>query len=269
MIFVFKSVLSIFLSSGIDNLPSEVAHILQEIKHRETRTIGIYLLRFSRVFSHLLELQHEIDKDAARYIRHSRCSSVSSPMPMTTMSSFANSTTHPDSPSASSSRAGSVVGTPVRIPTKISASFNEIHELAAEKVALAEKLIELITRTRAKLDVDIFKVRLLQGESPELVAAQASASLNMKPAGLLALTGVTSGINVPSSASASAENFGALGRNPALVISESLRNAMATQPQVEGRSTVPNTSSAISPSANKSMSSFLMQRYSDIQILRA
>lgn len=251
--------LLIYLLSGIDNLPSEVAHILQEIKHRETRTIGIYFLRHVfKISSHILELQHEIDKDAARYIRHSRRSSASSPMPMTTISSFASSTTRPDSPSASSSRAGSVapgIGTPVPIPTKISASFNEIHELAAEKVALAEKLIELITRTRAKLDVDIFKVRLLQGESPELVAAQASASLNVKPAGLLALTGATSGINVSSNASASAENFGALGRNPALVISESLRNAMATQPQVDGRSTAPTTSSASSPSihANKSM----------------
>jgi len=33
-----------FKVSGIDNLPNEVAHILHEIKHRETRTTGNYLL---------------------------------------------------------------------------------------------------------------------------------------------------------------------------------------------------------------------------------
>jgi chromatin modification-related protein YNG2 len=177
-------------------------------------------------------------------------------MPMTTMSSHPNPI--PESPSASPSGGDSVApgsGTPVPIPTKISASFNEIHELAAEKVALAEKLIELITRTRAKLDVDISKVKLLQGEPPALVAAQASASLNMKPAGLMALTGATAAsVNTSSSSSANVDNFGAPGRNPALVISESLRNAMATQPQTEGRNGVSSGSShSASGHANKSM----------------
>src|SRR6266511_3077033 len=55
--------------SGIDNLPNEVSHILQEIKHRDSRTIGaspsfIFVVFVERV----LELQQEIDKDASRYI---------------------------------------------------------------------------------------------------------------------------------------------------------------------------------------------------------
>lgn len=240
-------------------MPSEVAHILQEIKHRETRTIGICLLYFSVIMSKdITELHQEIDKDAARYIRHSRRSSTSTPMPMTTISSSTNPITSlPDSPSASSSRAGSVapsIGTPISIPTKISASYDEIQELAVEKVALAEKLIELITRTRAKLDVDISKVRLLQGDPPDLVAAQASVSLNIKPAGLMALTGLAAAS--VNGASASVESFGAPGKNPALAISESLRNAMTTQ-QGEGRTGLSASSSVASPlvtgNANKSM----------------
>jgi len=132
-----------------------------------------------------------------------------------------------------------------------------MHELAAEKVALAEKLIDLISRTRAKLDVDISRVRLLQGEPPELVAAQASASMNMKPAGLMSLTGIgVGGVSLGTSGMGAVESFGAPGRNPALVISESLRNAMATQPLTEGRNGVATSASAIgSPAghANKSM----------------
>jgi len=42
-VFPQEQLLKIILS-GIDNLPNEVAHILQEIKHRETRTIGIFFL---------------------------------------------------------------------------------------------------------------------------------------------------------------------------------------------------------------------------------
>jgi len=169
-----------------------------------------------------------------RYIKHSRrASSASSAMPMTTMTSMSGSSTPlPESPS--SSRAHSVApqpnGTPIPIPNKISASYTEIHELAAEKCALAERLIEIITRTRAKLDVDIAKVRLLQGDPPELVAAQASATANMKPAGLVALSSVP----LTPVGSIAAEPFGAPGRNPALAISESLRIALANQPLVEG-----------------------------------
>jgi len=72
------------------------------------------------------------------------------------------------------------------------------------------------------------------------------------------LTGVTaSTANISSSASSNIESFGSLGRNPALVISESLRNAMATQPQAETRTGVSVTSSvsniSASGHANKSM----------------
>ncbi|CAA7271140.1 unnamed protein product [Cyclocybe aegerita] len=215
---------------SIDNLPNEVSHILQEIKHRDNRT---------------QELQQEIDKDAAKYIRYARRAS-SSPMPLTTMN-VRGTTPSTSTPSAESpsSRAGSpkAAGAQIAIPDKITASYAEIQELAAEKCALAERLIEIIARTREKLDVDIAKVRLLQGESPEVIAASSVASsLAQKPLVMIGASSVGS--------HASLGGLGVPGSNPALAISESLRNALGMTPAVEvsGRGAVASgVSSAPSP----------------------
>ena len=152
------------------------------------------------------ELQQEIDKDSAKYIRHSRQTSSASASP----------------PSPSSSPVPSLK-TP--IPVKISASYAEIQELATEKCALAQQLIELLSKTRARLDIDIVKVKILQGESPDTptVATRSSAR--------------------PSAAPPSLENFGSIGRNPALAISESLRNAFALTSTVDSPSVSPSVSS--------------------------
>jgi chromatin modification-related protein YNG2 len=96
---------------------------------------------------------------------------------------------------------------------------------------LAEQLIQIINRTRSKLDVDIVKVRTLQGEPPEVIAASITRPL---PSVLPTL---------------GAEAFGAPGRNPALAISESLRNALA--PAVESR--VVSAAASPSPSPSGSM----------------
>ncbi|KAF8800528.1 hypothetical protein BYT27DRAFT_6833664 [Phlegmacium glaucopus] len=183
---------------SIDNLPGEVSHLLQEIRHRESRAV---------------ELQEEIDKDSAKYIRHSRRASSAS--------------TTPPSPSSRTTSSKSIP-----IPTRISASYAEIEELAAEKCALAQRLIELISRTRARLDIDIVKVKLLQGESPETptVATRASRPLVATP---------------------TLENFGAIGRNPALAISESLRNALALTPTADPQVSAPATPTPSSAPATK------------------
>lgn len=165
-----------------------------------------------------VELQQEIDKDSAKYIRHSRRASSAS--------------VTPPSPS---SRAPSPKS--MSIPAKISASYAEIHELAAEKCALAERLIDIITRTRTRLDYDITKVRTLQGDPPEVIAASMAAA--SKPLTVLP--------------SLSTDGLGAPGRNPALAISESLRNALAIPPVVESRPAVaPQTATAASPSPSAS-----------------
>ena len=149
------------------------------------------------------ELQQEIDKDSAKYIRRSRRASSASETPPSPSS-------HPSSPKS----------TP--IPAKISASYAEIQELAGEKCALAQQLIELLSKTRARLDIDIVKVRMLQGENPENAT-------------------VTSRSNRPVVATPGSDTFGTISRNPALAISESLRNALALTPTADPRPQVPSS----------------------------
>ncbi|GLB34861.1 putative chromatin modification-related protein [Lyophyllum shimeji] len=124
---------------SLDNLPHEVNHILQEIRVKEVRA---------------QELQQDIDKDAAKYIRHSVRASTSVP-------------------SSPSSRAPSPKST--ALPGKIDAAYAEINQLSAEKCALAQTLVDLITRTRARLDSDLAKVRILQGETVDYASALGSS----------------------------------------------------------------------------------------------
>ena len=100
------------------------------------------------------------------------------------------------------------------IPQSIATSYAEIDKLAAEKIVLAERLVSLIQRARARLDHDLSIVLVLQGEpAPEI---QTSYS------------------------------FGQGSRNPAERITESLRNAIAI-PEASpapSASAVPPTKSA-------------------------
>lgn len=181
---------------SIDNLPHEVSHLLQEIRHREMRS---------------QELQQEIDKDSARYIRHSlRASSSVPPSP----------TSRAPSPKSS------------LIPDKITSSYEELRELANEKRDLAQRLIDLITRTRVRLDSDLNKVRVLQGD----VGVEYVPSGGLKPISATPLS--------------SFDSMTTAGRNPAQAISESLRNALAT-PLVEVRQSpgLPSTTASASASS--------------------
>ncbi|KAF8898746.1 hypothetical protein BD779DRAFT_1485362 [Infundibulicybe gibba] len=182
---------------SVDNLPQEVAHLLAEIKHKETRAN---------------ELQQEIDKDSARYIRHSiRASAASTPSP--------------------SSRAPSPKS--MLLPAKISESYAQIDNLISEKCILAQRLIDLISMTRARLDADLAKVRILQGDVVETLSSYSPGP----------------GPGTP------ADSYATLGRNPTLQITESLRNALATPSKAELRRS-PGTpalasSASIGPSATK------------------
>ena len=163
----------------------------------------------------VVELQQEIDKDSARYIRHSlRASSSVPPSP----------TSRAPSPKSS------------LIPDKITSSYEELRELANEKRDLAQRLIDLITRTRVRLDSDLNKVRVLQGD----VGVEYVPSGGLKPISAAPLS--------------SFDSMTTAGRNPAQAISESLRNALAT-PLVEVRQspgTPSTTASASVSSATKS-----------------
>ncbi|KAF5332130.1 hypothetical protein D9611_008092 [Ephemerocybe angulata] len=151
---------------SIDNLPNEVSHLLQEIKHRDTRA---------------QELQQEIDKDSTKYIRHSLKAGAPGSIP--------------PSPSAKAAA----------IPGKISAAYAEIQTLCEEKEKLARTLVALVERTRTRLDIELTKVRALQGEPPDY------AGVIPKP--LVGLSGVIDSM-----------------KTPVFAMTESLKNALAGTP---------------------------------------
>ncbi|KAF8501737.1 hypothetical protein F5888DRAFT_1265033 [Russula emetica] len=83
------------------------------------------------------ELLLEITKETSRYIRHSLRSGAT---PLSTKDE--------------------------QIPQKIDQSYTEVDKLAQEKIELAERLGILIQRARTRLDYDLRRVLILQGEDP-------------------------------------------------------------------------------------------------------
>lgn len=83
------------------------------------------------------ELLQDITKETSRYIRHSLRSGAT---PLSTKDE--------------------------QIPQKIDQSYAEVDKLAQEKIVLAERLGTLIQRARTRLDYDLHKVLVLQGEDP-------------------------------------------------------------------------------------------------------
>ncbi|KAJ3487733.1 hypothetical protein NLI96_g3348 [Meripilus lineatus] len=81
----------------------------------------------------------EINKEAAKYIRHSNRTATNNP--------------------------GQELSTKdLAIPQTIKGHYAEIDKLSNEKIQLAERIEQLVNRARARLDHDLNKVLLLQGE---------------------------------------------------------------------------------------------------------
>ncbi|KIM36444.1 hypothetical protein M413DRAFT_13950 [Hebeloma cylindrosporum] len=179
-------------SRGLDNLPSEVQHLLQEIKIKELRC---------------QDLQQDIAKDQSKYIKAAIKHSSTPSTPSST--GQANSRTASPAPVAADPRSKA------HLPARIAASYAEIDTLTNEKVVLAQRIIELVTRTRARLDADLAKVRLLQGESPEDARG-----------GVYLSAGTPIRSSSPYTGSMKREGSVA-GLNPVVQIGESLRSAMA------------------------------------------
>jgi chromatin modification-related protein YNG2 len=55
----------------------------------------------------------------------------------------------------------------MHLPERIASAYAEIAVLDDEKIALAQSLIKLLSLTKARLDVDLVKVKTLQGEPIE------------------------------------------------------------------------------------------------------
>ncbi|KAF9645511.1 hypothetical protein BDM02DRAFT_3189658 [Thelephora ganbajun] len=96
------------------------------------------------------ELQQEVAKEASRYIRHSGRSTPSAPNPKDTA-----------------------------IHEIVKEHYAQIEQLADEKLVLAQRVVDLISRARAKLDHDLSKVLVQQGEDPSVSANPTASSASV------------------------------------------------------------------------------------------
>jgi hypothetical protein len=100
---------------------------------------------------HLPELQQEAGKEASRYIRHSgRSTPGAPPNPKDTA-----------------------------IHETIKDHYAQIEQLADEKLVLAQRVIDLIARARARLDHDLSRVLVQQGEDPNAAVVSAISSVSV------------------------------------------------------------------------------------------
>jgi len=93
------------------------------------------------------ELQQEINKESSKYIRHSL--------------------------RVSGAQAQALSPKDLAIPELVRAHYAEIDKLSDEKIALADRIVRLIARAQVRLEADLQKVMVLQGEEP---VAQPSTS---------------------------------------------------------------------------------------------
>ncbi|KAG6330037.1 hypothetical protein ID866_9052 [Astraeus odoratus] len=159
--------------STLENIPSEVQYLLQELRTKETQS---------------QELQQEIARESHKYIR---CVLRS------------------DTDTSSKEKDKSSPSPPIE---KINTTQQTLARIADEKIALAERIVAILSRKRSRLDYDLARVLALQGE-PDPAAIVAGVAQPFLLSG--------SGIGSTSSA------YVLGGRNPAAQINESLRNAFS------------------------------------------
>ncbi len=125
-------------------LPRFNTSLSRSSTRRPSPKARIYQLTFSNLkleLTWISDLLQEITKETSRYIRHSLRSGA---IPLSTKDD--------------------------QIPQKIDQSYAEVDKLAQEKIQLAERLGTLIQRARTRLDYDMRRVLILQGEDPGLPA---------------------------------------------------------------------------------------------------
>lgn len=104
---------------SLDNLPSEVQHLLAEIRDKENK---------------IADIGSRIQPKMAAYLRHS-------------------------------TRAGGLTPKDALTPEKIAQDQARMAILADEKVACAERIVQLLTRARERLDVDLARALDRTGEA--------------------------------------------------------------------------------------------------------
>ncbi|KAH7912977.1 hypothetical protein BJ138DRAFT_1226481 [Hygrophoropsis aurantiaca] len=165
----------------LDNVPSEVQFLLQEIRTKESRCQAP-LPEIN------IEIQQELARDTHKYIKHSLRS---------------------ESESLAKEKDKPQLQPPI---DKLQRAQQSLATLGAEKIALANRVVEILSRKRGRLEYDLNRVLVLQGEV-DPAAALASA------------TGPVLSANTGAAASGAGYVLG--GRNPVHQINESLRNAFA------------------------------------------
>lgn len=106
------------------------------------------------------------------------------------------------------------------IPARVATLHNELDILSTEKISLASRLVQLLTRVNARLDHDLNRVMMLSGE-------HVTEHYEVRGGYVVGVTPVPSGsttVNIPSANIATG-----LGRvNAAEKVTESLRAALGT-----------------------------------------
>ncbi|TFK55381.1 hypothetical protein OE88DRAFT_611522 [Heliocybe sulcata] len=182
----------------LDNLPNEVQFILAEIKHKETKCE---------------ELNREIHKETSKYLKQSvraTASSSSAPSP-------SPQTPNPAAPSSTS------------LSAKVIASYALLEQLTSEKVALAQRMTDLVARAKARLDHDLARVLVAQGD-----VDPASASLTA------AAAGSTSGFSWATPGPAASSTGAGAGRSAVKEVNDRL-TATITLPEVPNLSAAATT----------------------------
>jgi hypothetical protein len=146
-----------------------------------------------------IEIQHDLTKESSKYVRHA-VRHVSPP------SVGVNGTT-----TTSTGIGTGTAGPEEEQKNKIAAGHAELEKLANERVALAMRIVSLMTRTRTRLDGDLVRIGILQGE----VDKGSTAAV------------VLGGAITPTGSAIGEDVYVMHGRNTAVAISESLRHALS------------------------------------------
>ncbi|TDL29390.1 hypothetical protein BD410DRAFT_892695 [Rickenella mellea] len=135
--------------NSLDNLPNEVQHLLAEIRHIDNKCHDI---------------QQDIHKETTRYIRHA--------------------TKPKDAKDNGKEKEKDTKDKDAGIPAKVAADYQELDKMSGEKIALAERVVELLTRVNARLDNDLSRVVALSGEHlpPEHVEVRGGYVVSVTPA---------------------------------------------------------------------------------------
>jgi chromatin modification-related protein YNG2 len=80
-----------------------------------------------------------------------------------------------------SSRPGSLSPKDTSIPQVVKETYDKIDQLADEKLVLAQRVVDLITRARARLDYDLSRVLIQQGEDPAAATHPSASSISSVP----------------------------------------------------------------------------------------